>query len=427
MFTNETLKKAMDSKVKEKYLNKGDMPSREEYSMDEATNTLKGGVQSIFAEEEHRDSILQSYKKQITGTGMQRFSVHDQMRIQEKVGFIKQAETHFSGSKTEEDFMKKSRNVMDAFRLRTNWSPLRSDKISDEYLKYDKFEKNYIAPSSNDYDINDIGNQYIPRKPQAFMSSLNPDKREKLEPGPYDRREGPDRTLPDEKLLDLRGLINYRKRPRINIGQVGNKRNKVHKTFNGRLSPQAREHIYQLYRQGATVRDLSIKFGILPERVKAVVWMKQIFYEQVVPRIDLTTMKMGLEREALYAKSFGWVDYGLDLVVMAFKERGVQFQRFRKRDVDINTTPEQDVAMLKLLEKKRKKNYDHVIDRFMGKGQGGYYLKSWIVYRRQGAERVTHRFKQILLNAHSPHKMSLRVQKRLHLGPRAASKGYGIT
>jgi hypothetical protein len=43
----------------------------------------------------------------------------------------------------------------------------------------------------------------------------------------------------------------------------------------GRLSPQAKENIYQSFLQGWTVRDLSIRYGILPERVKAVVWCKQ--------------------------------------------------------------------------------------------------------------------------------------------------------
>lgn len=40
----------------------------------------------------------------------------------------------------------------------------------------------------------------------------------------------------------------------------------------GRVSPWAKEQIYRDYILGATIRDLSLKFGILPERVKAIIW-----------------------------------------------------------------------------------------------------------------------------------------------------------
>jgi hypothetical protein len=40
----------------------------------------------------------------------------------------------------------------------------------------------------------------------------------------------------------------------------------------GRLSPVAKEEIYRLYLKGMTVKDLSLKYGILPVRVKAVVF-----------------------------------------------------------------------------------------------------------------------------------------------------------
>ena len=42
--------------------------------------------------------------------------------------------------------------------------------------------------------------------------------------------------------------------------------------FHGRLSPVAREEIYRLYLKGMTVKDLSLKYGILAMRVKAVVY-----------------------------------------------------------------------------------------------------------------------------------------------------------
>jgi hypothetical protein len=40
----------------------------------------------------------------------------------------------------------------------------------------------------------------------------------------------------------------------------------------GRLSPFAKELVYRNYLKGATVKDLSLKFGILAQRVKAIVY-----------------------------------------------------------------------------------------------------------------------------------------------------------
>jgi len=42
--------------------------------------------------------------------------------------------------------------------------------------------------------------------------------------------------------------------------------------YNGRLSPLAKEQIYRSYLKGMTVKDLSLRFGILPQRVKAIVF-----------------------------------------------------------------------------------------------------------------------------------------------------------
>lgn len=40
----------------------------------------------------------------------------------------------------------------------------------------------------------------------------------------------------------------------------------------GRLSPQAKEEIYRSYLTGSKIKDLSLKYGILPQRVKAIVY-----------------------------------------------------------------------------------------------------------------------------------------------------------
>jgi len=42
--------------------------------------------------------------------------------------------------------------------------------------------------------------------------------------------------------------------------------------LNGRMSPFAKEKIYRLYLKGTSVKDLSLKFGCLAQRVKAVIY-----------------------------------------------------------------------------------------------------------------------------------------------------------
>ena len=42
--------------------------------------------------------------------------------------------------------------------------------------------------------------------------------------------------------------------------------------FQGRLSPQVKENIYREYLTGTSVKDLSLNYGILPARVKAIVY-----------------------------------------------------------------------------------------------------------------------------------------------------------
>ena len=40
----------------------------------------------------------------------------------------------------------------------------------------------------------------------------------------------------------------------------------------GRMSPIAKEELYLNYQKGMTIKDLSLKYGILPQRVKAIIF-----------------------------------------------------------------------------------------------------------------------------------------------------------
>jgi len=226
--------------------------------------------------------------------------------------------------------------------------------------------------------------------------------------------------------IDYRRVLSEGNDPNYcNVGQLDDKPYTEPPVY-GRVSPHARETIYSLYLQGWTVRDLSVKYGFLPERIQAIVWMRQLYYEEVMPRIDLTTIKLGLEMEMMYSMDFPWVDYGKDLQVMAERDRGVLIQRFRRTEVDIYSTKETEAKMEKILENLPKKKYDLVTEKFIGRGTGGYFVKSWVVYKGHGSERVNKKFKDILNYTSRPHKLPHNIKKKLEKGPRIATKGYGI-
>ena len=68
----------------------------------------------------------------------------------------------------------------------------------------------------------------------------------------------------------------------------------------GRVSPFAKELIYRSYLKGSTVKDLSLKFGILPQRVKAIVYQKHLYWEEVYPKLGESHMRIAIEQEAIY-------------------------------------------------------------------------------------------------------------------------------
>lgn len=87
--------------------------------------------------------------------------------------------------------------------------------------------------------------------------------------------------------------------------------------YKGRMSPFAKETLYRKYLQGMTVKDLSLKFGILPQRVKAIIYQKHLYWVEVYPKLGETHQRMALEMEVQYAASFPFIDYGSDLHIMA--------------------------------------------------------------------------------------------------------------
>lgn len=97
----------------------------------------------------------------------------------------------------------------------------------------------------------------------------------------------------------------------------------------GRLSPYAKESIWNDFHEGMSVRDISLKYGILPERTKAVVWQRENYWKEIYPKIGETGLRLGMMLETGYLEDFTYCDYGLDLDSLSGKEQGIAELRIR--------------------------------------------------------------------------------------------------
>jgi len=99
-----------------------------------------------------------------------------------------------------------------------------------------------------------------------------------------------------------------------------------------------------------------------------------MFWEEVYPRMGESHMRLALEKEALYAAKFPFVDYGVDLNLMAELEQGIQLTKVYRTDTDAKLPEEKREETDEYLSKMRPRQYDKVPENFVGKGPNGYIL-----------------------------------------------------
>ncbi len=192
-----------------------------------------------------------------------------------------------------------------------------------------------------------------------------------------------------------------------------------------RLSPWAKEEIYRLYLEGWSVKDLSYKYGILPQRVKVIVWCRDTFWRDVYPKIGETGLKLVLEREMMYAHEYKFVDYGKDLFVMSQIEAGVEVHKLDRAQVDTNPPKDIEEKLSKILRNIKPKKMNIIPLRFIGKGPHGYMVKEMVVNRGHGSKRVTQMFKKFCMYSEkAPHLLPQDVRRKVGLPPRFACLGY---
>lgn len=188
--------------------------------------------------------------------------------------------------------------------------------------------------------------------------------------------------------------------------------------YAGRLSPLVKERLYREYQKGTSVKDLSLKFGILQARVKAIIHQKHLYWEEVYPKLGESHMRLALEREAQYAADFPFVEYGIDLHVMAELEKGMKVERLTTTPYDTDPPAEEKARLNEFMSRARPRRSDRIPVELVGKGPGAYLLQEWHHHKGKGAPRVSETFRRI---AHTygtagDQALSTKTKKRMDVG-----------
>ena len=308
----------------------------------------------------------------------------------------------------------------------------RKKLIEDQYGDYDKYLKNYTEVKEDKLD----------EERDKPMSERVVDLKKKLEKDPigiplsatYEKLSRYIRGVKVEKHRDIEKLKpppdwNLNEEEKRLFDHLILQRLYGDGMLRGRLSPFAKEEIYDLYKQGWTVNDISHKFGILTERVHAVIFQRQLFWEEIYPRMGETALSMGMKLEMLYGQQYGFLDYGLDLDIMAHDARSLRFIKVRRSKSDRLLAPFEKQKIIDFYKFKRPNNkYTHIPEKLAGKGTKAYMIKSMQIWGGKGRVRPSKAFANACRYVHKYEHWLLpdKVRKRLKLGlgPREASKGY---
>ncbi len=195
--------------------------------------------------------------------------------------------------------------------------------------------------------------------------------------------------------------------------------------INGRVSPWCKEDIYRLYLEGWTVKDLSYKYGLLPERVKLIVYLRDLFWREIYPRIGESGLRRRMENGMEYAKRFAYIDYGKDLHLMAEREQGINVRKISRSELDCKPDKQTEKEVSKVLKNIKPKGIDHIPLNFFGKGSSGYLIKNMHCNRGKGSKRVGYMFKKFLNYKDTQANMlPYTMEMKRKVPPRIATLGF---
>ena len=306
----------------------------------------------------------------------------------------------------------------------------------NEYGNYERFEKNTISESM-DTGSTDTGEDTFMKNYNDMLRQLNTEEAQRLKDK---ESEFTQETINDESIANMSMMDQFLKvregvvtedevKRRINEQNMQKDWENQNSNFRGRMSPMAKEQLYREYLKGATVKNLSLQYGILPQRVRAIVFQKHLFWEEVYPRMGESHMRLAIEKEAYYASNFPFVDYGCDLELMSELEKGVKMTKLIGDHKESDAQKPEDKKAVKsretneYLAKMRPRQYDKLPIKFVGKGPGGYMLYDIVHHRGHSSPHVSQSFADAVRHHGKPTEQMVndRVMKRMKVGgPRFA-------
>ncbi|CAD8141139.1 unnamed protein product [Paramecium octaurelia] len=426
------------AKAKQRVLTK-----QQEQFVNELKNTYKSLADNLQSEE----SVLNLFKKDQEEEKQEyKGSPSEKAVIAQYMNILNYSFAQYYQSLSPEEQLKRSKDLIRSDVLKKDWDTFL--KENRDYQDYSLFDKNLLAIkySHKDFDprdskyknkLNFYGdldeNVYERQQKENIYSFIyqNPENKKVARKMPQRRKirvafrnRRAKRSIRAKELISRK--IKDNQRWLLNKSNFSKRRRR--RATAPKLSFRAKFELFGLFNEGWTVRDLSIKYGIMPYRVKAIIYQKRYFFDEVFPHLPFEYVRDLIAIELYFEKQFGAVDYGVDLQQMKKAESGYLQTNFKTpdRNVDIAKLSEKEQERIKkLFEEKKSKKYDIVTEKFQGEGNKGYYLKSWIMHKTRSRHGVNRIFERIIKDSDKPFKLPVTAQARLKQGPRIASTQFG--
>lgn len=253
-------------------------------------------------------------------------------------------------------------------------------------------------------------------KVDRFLKYLNRHNKEKGRkhhiPMHEELTEGDNGSLVQRKYL---GAFNY-----LNEMEAESFKSEL-ETTRKRLSLEAQSDLYNLYIDGASLQELSLRYGILPKTAKRHICEHYIYWNMLYPKLG-PIRHLKLMKKAENPKNVQFVDYGADLEEMAYLESVVPLRKFEYKKLD-DSKVEKVADFLSKINPKRKKERYPVF--FMGTFHHGYLIYNEMVRRgKAGCRPFNIFYKYLFFKDKKPGFLPDKVLKRVHLGTRLGLLGY---
>jgi hypothetical protein len=377
--------------------------------------------------------ILASYKKRV---GLSAQEVMEQSYWDKIRNFRDETSDYFDVvGKSERDMMANTKNFTNRLRLDRQIEfndDFRKRFMTSDYGNYKKYEENNSVGIETEKGENDFGFDKLMKNDREMNMRLNTEEGEEQREKDKSAIEN---LLQNETYADqtMKERFDARKAMDDHPDELHQKEHELkflknlenqEILYNGRMSYQGKEELYLNYQKGMSIKDLSLKYGILPQRVKAIIFQKHLYWNEVYPRMGETHQRLSIERELLYASDFPFIDYGADLKIMSEIEKGIKMHKIRRSDIDANPPEAVKKRIEESLSKMKPKKQDYIPEGFVGKGGRGYILKNWVIHRGYGAPIVNKKFRDAvrLAGSKNEHLLSNNLKLRMRAGgPRYAA------